>query len=138
MADHRIAFVMPAPPPDALEDHKTLAERVLKSDDSIEWVTVMDSKGKPLSHVQSPNHKPGPKVDDETIARLGTVDSVTLGAFSRAEAWYGKMNYALLAHERALVLLIRDQARGFLYAVKTQRSQNPEYLFAKVKAALKT
>ena len=121
-----------------MEDPKALAETVLGCDASLEWVTVMDSKGKSLSHLQSPNHKPGPKVDDGTIARLGTVDTVTLGGFSRAEAWYGKMDYALLAHERALVVLVRDQARGLLYAVKTQRSQNAESLFAKIKAALKS
>ena len=97
----------------------------------------MDSNGKSLSHIQSPNHMPGPDVDEETIERLGTVDSVMLGAFSRAEAWYGKMNYALLAHEIALIILVRDQARGLIYALKTQRSQNAEYLFDKVTAALK-
>jgi hypothetical protein len=46
------------------------------------------------------------------------------------------MDYALLAHERALVVLVKDRVRDLLYAVKTQRSQNAEYLFAKVKAAL--
>jgi hypothetical protein len=127
----------PLPPRAVLEDPMGLAEKVLKSDESIEWVTVMDGEGKSLAHIQSPSHKPGAKVDDETIGRLGTVDSVTLGGFSRAEAWYGKMDYALLAHERALVVLVKDRVRGLLYAVKTQRSQNAEYLFAKVKASLK-
>ena len=121
-----------------MEDPKALAEKVLKSDASLEWVTVMNDKGKTLSHIQSPNFLPGPRVDSETIERLGTIDSVMLGAFSQAEAWYGRMDYALLAHEFALIILIRDGTRRLLYALKAQRSQDAEYLFGKVKAALRT
>lgn len=120
-----------------MEDTKALAEKVMKCDASLEWVTVMNEKGKTLSHIQSPNFLPGPKVDAETIERLGTLDSVMLGAFSQAEAWYGNMDYALLAHEFALIILVRDGTRKLLYAVKAQRSQNAEYLFGKVRAALK-
>jgi len=114
-----------------------IATRILKCDHSLEWVTVMTSSGNPLAHVQSPNFRPGPKVDEETLARLGALDSVTLGAFRRAEAWYGSMHYAVVAHESAQIVLIRDAKRKLLLAVKTQRSQNPEYLFGKIKATLK-
>jgi hypothetical protein len=114
-----------------------IANRVLKCDHSLEWVTVMTTKGDSLMHVQSPNFLPGPKVDSETVARLGALDSVTLGAFRRAEAWYGSLDYAVVAHELGQIILIRDAKRKLLFAVKTQRSQNPEYLFAKIKAALK-
>jgi hypothetical protein len=120
-----------------MTDPEEVATRVLKCDPSLEWVTVMTSKGVPLARVRSPNFLPGPKVDEETVARLGALDSVTLGAFSRAEAWYGSMNYAVVAHESAQIILIRDARRKLLFAVKTQRSQNPEYLFGKIKAALK-
>ena len=114
-----------------------IAALILKCDRSLEWVTVMNSKGDSLAHVQSPNFLPGPKVDEATIARLGALDSVTLGAFRKAEAWYGSMHYAVVAHETAQIILISDAKRKLLFAVKTQRSQNPEYLFGKIKAALK-
>jgi len=114
-----------------------IARRILKCDPSLEWVTVMTSKGDSLAHAQSPNFLPGPKVDSETIARLGALDSVTLGAFRRAEAWYGSMHYAVVAHESAQIILIRDARRKLLFAAKTQRSQNPEYLFGKIRAAVK-
>jgi len=120
-----------------MADPEEIATRIIKCDRSLEWVTVMTSKGIQLAHVQSPNFLPGPKVDNETIARLGALDSVTLGAFRRAEAWYGSMHYAVVAHESAQIMLIRDARRKLLFAVKTQRSQNPEYLFGKIRAVLK-
>lgn len=120
-----------------MTNYEKMANRVLKCDRSLEWVTVMTTKGDSLAHVQSPNFLPGPKVDSETIARLGALDSVTLGAFRRAEAWYGSMHYAVVAHESAQIILIRDAKRKLLFAVKTQRSQNPEYLFGKIRVALK-
>jgi hypothetical protein len=114
-----------------------IAARILKCDRSLEWVTVMTTKGDSLAHVQSPNFLPGPKTDDGTVARLGALDSVTLGAFRRAEAWYGSLDYAVVAHQLGQIILIRDAKRKMLFAVKTQRSQNPEYLFTRIKAALK-
>ena len=120
-----------------MADPKEIATRVLKADPSLEWVTVLNPRGVQLAHVLSPNFLPGPKVDPETLPRPGALDSVTMGAFRRAEVWYGSMDYAVVAHEMAQVILIRDPRRKFLFAVKTQRSQNPEYLFTKIGSALK-
>ncbi len=120
-----------------MEDPKAIAKKVLKSDPSIEWVTVMSDKGEWLAQVRSGNYLPGPDVPKDAIARLGALDSVVLAAFSQAEGWYGKMDYVLLAHDWAQIVLMRDGTRRLIIAAKTQRSQNAEYLFAKVKSALR-
>jgi hypothetical protein len=119
-----------------LDEPKKLASTILECDESLEWVTVANDRGEPLSNVRSPRFKLVAGVDRDTKIRLGVLDAVTLRAYSRTEGWYGTLQYALLAYDKALVLLVRDRKHKLLFAIKTQRSQNPEYLFAKVKEAL--
>lgn len=119
-----------------MEDPKTIARKVLKCDPSLEWVTVMNDKGEWQAQVRSGNYLPGPNISNDVIERLGALDSVTLGAFSQAEKWYGKMDYVLVAHDLAQIILIHDETRKLIFAAKTQRSQNAEYLFGKLRSAL--
>jgi hypothetical protein len=121
---------------EALEDSERFAKKVLACDGSIEWVTVISKKGEKLAHVRSRLYPPGPVVSDNTIARLAALDSVALPAFGQAEKWYGRMDYVLLAHEKGQIILTRGRSGGLIIAAKTQRSQNAEYIFAKVKSAL--
>jgi len=119
-----------------LDDPERVAKKVLGCDASIEWVSVINKKGEKLAHAKSRLFPPGPVVPDKTIGRLAALDSVTLAAFSQAEKWYGGMDYILLAHEKAQIILVRGIPGGLIIAAKTRRSDSAEYIFAKMKAAL--
>ena len=119
-----------------MEDPQRIAEKVLACEASIEWVSVINKKGEKLAHAKSRLYPPGPVIPDKTIGRLAALDTVTLAAFSQAEKWYGGMDYILLAHERAQIILVRGVTGGLIIATKTRRSQNAEYIFAEIRAAL--
>ena len=118
-----------------MEGPERVAKKVFACDSSVEWVTVVSKKGEKLAYARSRKCPPDPVIPKGTLGRLAALDSVALAAFGQAEKWYGRMDYILLAHERGQIILVRGSG-GLIIAAKTRRSQNAEYLFARLRTAL--
>jgi len=119
-----------------LQNPESLAKRVLSRDPAFQWVTVLDGKGDTLAHAYAESYTKRVKISQQTKERLGVVDTVFLGAATKAEKWYGKMDFILLAYKRAKVMLIFSEGYGLYFAVKIPRFAMAEHLYPKIKPIL--
>ncbi len=118
------------------QNPESLARRILNRDAALQWVTVLNGKGDTLAHVYSESYTKRVRMAQQTRERLGVVDTVFLGAATKAERWYGKMEFILLAYRKAKVMLIFSERYGLYFAVKIPRSAMAEHLYPKVRPIL--
>lgn len=119
-----------------MQSVESLGRKVLAADPTFLWVVVVNDKGETLAQVYS-KHIAKTTLRKQTKERLGTLDTVLLEAFSRAEKWYGRIGFLLLAYKNANVMLMYSRRHGVYLVAKVARSGNAEYLYAKVKPLLR-
>ncbi len=114
----------------------SIAKKVLGSDPTLLWVVILNEKGETLAHVYSDSNATKVKLGKKTKERLGALDTIFLEASTRAEKWYGSMDFILLAYRKAKIMLMFSKKRGVYLATKIPRSAMAEHLYPKVRHVL--
>ncbi|MBI3840689.1 MAG: hypothetical protein HY297_01835 [Thaumarchaeota archaeon] len=115
-----------------MKNPESVAKKILERDPAFQWVVVLDAHGDTIAHVYSESYKDRIKVAKQTQERLGAVDTVFLAAAAGAEKWYGKMEFILLAYNKAKVMLMYSEKHDAYFAAKIPRSSMAEHLYPKV------
>ena len=119
-----------------MANSETLAREILDCDDALMWVVVLNEKGDDVER-SFPRLCPAFKIKDETRKRLGFLDAVVLGGYSKGERWYGRLDFITLAFGRAKLVLMHDKGRKAYIVTRVHRSAAAEYVFSKIDSALR-
>lgn len=120
-----------------MANSETLAREILDCDDALMWVVVLNEKGETTSSAASQDYAPAFKIKDETRKRLGFLDAVVLGGYSKGERWYGRLDFITLAFGRAKLVLMHDKGRKAYIVTRVHRSAAAEYVFSRIDSALR-
>jgi hypothetical protein len=113
-------------------DAESLGRKILAADPAFHRVLVLGRTGETLARVYADG--PTEEVGDEKRLKemLGDRDAVILGASSRAEPLYGRLNFMLLAYESWNVMLMYSPAEEVYLSARIPLSANAEYLYGTI------
>jgi len=114
----------------------SLGREIRAADPAFLWLVILNDKGETLARVSSEKYTARMRIRKQTQERLGTIDTVFLGATAQAERWYGRRDFILLAYRRAKVMLMFSEKHGVYLAAKIPRSAMTEHPYPKVRHIL--